>query len=99
MDPISSIALSGLHAARQRLQVSAHNVANLGTEGFHAQRVVSHSEAGAGVGTRVVTAAEPGVDLLTEAVEQLSAVYAFRANLISLQRADSLLGTLLDELA
>jgi flagellar basal-body rod protein FlgC len=38
MSAIASIAQSGLQAAQQRLNASAHNVANQQTEGFAASR-------------------------------------------------------------
>ena len=40
MNSISSIALSGLNAAQTSLNASAHNVANLATEGFKRQETV-----------------------------------------------------------
>jgi len=96
MNAIASIALSGLQHAQQRLQASAHNIANLATEGFSPQRAVGSARPGGGVETRLVTGEAGGTDLVTEVVEQLSASYAYRANIVTLQRADSLLGTLLD---
>ena len=35
-----SIATSGMNAAQLSLQASAHNIANLGTEGFRREEVV-----------------------------------------------------------
>ena len=96
MNAIASIALSGMQFAQQRLQVSAHNVANIATEGFAPQRVVGSARAGGGVDSALQTAAAGGTNLVEEIVEQVTASYAFRANVVSLQRADRLLGTLLD---
>lgn len=96
MNAIASIALSGLQHAQQRLQVSAHNIANLATEGFAPQRVVGTARPGGGVESQLQTGEASGTDLVTEVVEQFAASYAYRANLVTLQRADSLLGTLLD---
>ena len=46
MASISSIALSGMNAAQTQLQASAHNVANLSTEGFKRQEVVQTEQPG-----------------------------------------------------
>ena len=47
------------------------------------------------LGARDMMAA-PGVALEAEAVEQISATYAFQANLLALRRADEMAGALLD---
>ncbi|TAF86451.1 MAG: hypothetical protein EAZ54_01605, partial [Curvibacter sp.] len=51
MNSISSIALSGLNAAQTSLNASAHNVANLATEGFKRQETVQSAQSGGGVTT------------------------------------------------
>ncbi len=43
--PVSVIALSGMNAARDGLQVAAHNIANLNTDGFRRQQVLLASVA------------------------------------------------------
>jgi len=52
MNSISSIALSGLNAAQTSLNASAHNVANLATEGFKRQETVQTAQSGGGVTTQ-----------------------------------------------
>ena len=49
------VSLSGLTAASTRMQATAHNVANVNTEGFKAQRTIDtpSSAVGGGVTTRV----------------------------------------------
>lgn len=96
MNSIASIAMSGMQVAQQRLHASAHNIANLGTEGFAPQRVESLARADGGAAGVLRTDPVGSGDLVADAVEQVSASYAFRASAITLQRADSLLGTLLD---
>lgn len=92
-----SIASSGLQAAQLRLSSSAHNTANAQTGGFVRQRVALQAqEPGAGVGAQVVSASQPGVSLHSEALEQLSASYAFKANLLVLRVQEQVAGTLLD---
>ena len=39
MNSTSSIALSGLQAAQSAVRASAHNLANLATDGFRRQQV------------------------------------------------------------
>lgn len=100
MSSLSSIAGSGLQAAQLRLQASAHNVANMSTPRFHRDVVAQETLATGGVRAFVERAAEEeGVALEQEAVEQMSATYAFKANLQVLRTNDAVLGSLLDERA
>ncbi|MDM4764923.1 flagellar basal body protein [Pelomonas sp. SE-A7] len=91
-----STALSGMSAANERLRASAHNVANLQTEGFKRETVELTSLAGGGVGAKSRTEENPGVSETTEMVEQKSATYAFVANLRVLQTQVRAEGALLD---
>lgn len=95
MNTISSIAVSGIHAAATRLDVSAHNVANDQTPGFRRQ-VVHQSQETAGVVASVGKADEIGTDLAAEMVEQAAASYTYKANLKTIQTQDQLTGSLLD---
>ena len=95
MAPISSIALSGMHAAMSGLQTSAHNIANAGTAGFGRQRVQQTAEAAGGVAASVEqTPAAPSLE--RDVVGQLVAKNAFLANLAVFRTADQMAGTLLD---
>lgn len=97
MSSISSIASSGLQAAQLRLGASAHNVANLHTPGFHRQAVAQQTRPDqGGVTASVQRKPQQGVALEQEAVEQISATYAFKANLQTFQAADRMLDALLD---
>ncbi|MDH5205818.1 MAG: flagellar basal body protein, partial [Hylemonella sp.] len=49
MSSASAIAQTGLNVAQQRLDASAHNVANLQTPGFHRQQVQQQTVAPQGV--------------------------------------------------
>ena len=97
MTSIAAIAQSGLQAAQLRLDSSAHNVANMNTEGFRRQTVEQQAAPSLG-GTRARPgqAGEPGVALEQEAVEQMSATYAFKANLQTIKTQDEMVGSLLD---
>lgn len=89
-------AASGLAAQSARIQVSAHNVANVNSQDFTPQRVTL-AEGPGGVRAIVEPAPDPaaGVDLATEMVDQLSASRAYEANLAVLrgetERFESLL--------
>ena len=96
MTALSSIALTGLHAAQTRLAVSGHNVANAMTPGFRAQQVQQQTQPGGGVAISVGRAPVAGVSLAGEQVAQMSAAYAFKANLRSIEVEQAMLGTLLD---
>ena len=89
------IAGSGLAAQSTRLQVSAHNTANLNTRDFTPQRVALQ-EAPGGVSAIVESDPTPDVDLTTEVATQLSAARAYEANLAVLQAGVEQLDTLLD---
>lgn len=96
MNSTSTIALSGMQAAQTRLRVSAHNVANLQTEGFRRQQVLQTQQPGGGVNAVPVRSATPGPDLVRDAVEQLQAKHAFVANFAVFKAADAMAGALLD---
>lgn len=98
MTDVSAIALSGLNAAQATLRASAHNVANLATDGFRRQQVVASTAAGGagGVVTQVVTADAPGPARESDAVTQLQAKHAFLANLAVFRTHDRMMGALLD---
>ncbi|MBB1076227.1 flagellar basal body rod protein [Rhodoferax sp. 4810] len=96
MVSLSSIALSGMNAAQTQLQASAHNVANLNTEGFSRQEVKLSQRAEGGVSASLSTAARPGASLETDVVTQLQAKNAFLANLAVFKTQDRMAGALLD---
>ncbi len=97
MASLSSIASSGLQAAQLRLDVSAHNVANMNTPGFRRQAVTQEAvPESAGVRASVQSEGQEGVALEQEVVEQMSATYAFKANLQTIKTQDAMMGSLLD---
>lgn len=98
MASLSSIGNSGLQAAQLRLDASAHNVAHMNTPGYRRQVVEQQAVAdGAGVRATVAReASEKGAALEQEAVEQMSATYAFKASLQVLKTQGQMMGTLLD---
>ncbi|GAA6118969.1 flagellar basal body protein [Acidovorax sp. FG27] len=100
MSTVSAIASSGLRAAQLRMETSAHNTANLNTPGFQRQTVSSEAVAGqGGVAAGIGRAAQAGVSVESEAVEQIAATYAFEASLQVLRTSDRMQGALLDERA
>ncbi len=97
MASISSIAQSGLQAAQARLDASAHNTANMNTPGFRRLRAAPSEVAGrGGVATAVPRAPQEGVALEPEVGGPMTATYAFKANLQTLQTQDRMMGALLD---
>ena len=99
MASISSIALSGMNAAQTQLNASAHNVANLPTEGFHRQEVVASEQPSGGVVTSIQRSASAGAALETDMVNQLQAKNAFLANLAVFKTSNQMAGALLDKTA
>lgn len=96
MTSISSIALSGMNAARSSLNASAHNIANQNTSGFRRQEVVQSAQSGGGVSTALATASVEGSSLETDMVGQLQAKNSFLANLSVFKTSDKMAGALLD---
>ena len=94
---ITSTAVSGMWAAQTRLDVSANNVANASTPGYRAQSVSQAAAPGsAGVSTSVQRQEAEGVAMEKEAVEQMAATYAFKANLQVVKAQDQMMGSLLN---
>lgn len=83
MSSTPAIALSGMNAAQRQLQVHAHNIANLGTEGFRRT-------------TPSGPATTPGPAIATDLVGQLVAKHHFLANLAVFKTSDRMTGALLD---
>lgn len=97
MSSLSAIAHSGLQAAQLKLNSSAHNVANMNTEGFRSVTVEQEAvEPQGGVRTRTGRAAQENVALEKEAVDQMEATYSFSANLQVMKVQDRMMGSLLD---
>lgn len=99
VNPIASIALSGLQAAQARLGSTAHNIANAMTPGFRRQLVAQQSVQGGGVAATIERAPIAGDALAEDLVALKLAEHQFKANLQVLRTHDRLLGTLLDETA
>ena len=98
MSSLSSIGSSGLQAAQLRLDASANNVANMNTRNYRRQ-VVQQEATADSAGVRATVQREPqaeGVALEQEAVEQISATYAFKANLQTIKAQDEMMGSLLN---
>ena len=100
LNGIAASAISALKTNSAALSVVSNNVANLNTPGFKGQTVQQQAvPPTGGVQARTAQAARPGVALEAEAVEQITASYAFKANALVLRTADDMAGTLLDTLA
>jgi flagellar hook protein FlgE len=99
MSSISVIAFSGIASAATALGSSAHNVANMRTEGFRRQTVGYREVEGGGVTVQVDRAAVPGHALERDVVDQISAKNAFLANLAVFRTSDAMTGNVLDLLA
>jgi flagellar hook protein FlgE len=98
MNSLNAIAMSGLNVALMRADASGNNIANAMTPGYRRETVVPVEEAGGGVSAMVATLPEgDGLDsLAADMVDQISAVYLFKANLQVVKTQDQMLGALLD---
>ena len=110
MNSVSSIALSAMSHASARLTRSAHNVANVNTDGFEASRTVAREAPNGGVSSAVqpAYASAPSygrgaeevlgssTDLVSETVEQISALHQFKASVALLKTDQEMTKSLLD---
>lgn len=97
MNVTASTILSGMNAAQTRMQVAAHNIANMNTQNFAPQEVAQSSAPGGGVTTSVSTSPNAtGSNLETDMVQQLMAKHSFMANVAVFKSHNEMLGSLLD---
>jgi flagellar hook-associated protein FlgK len=101
MNSTSSIAISGMNAATVRMDVAAHNIANAQTPDFQRQEVVQQTVSGGGVQATVAPPPTPpklptGSLFLGDVVQQMEALYAFKANQKVVQTQQDMLGVNLD---
>jgi len=94
MSSIADIAGSALQAFNTSQQVTAHNVANLSTDGFKASKATFQENGNGGV-SATVSATQDTVDISREAVNLLSNTAGFKANLKVLKAADEMTKELL----
>jgi flagellar basal body rod protein FlgC len=96
MQPVSAIAKSGMTAAVSSLASSAHNLANLGTEGFKRQLSSPHTSPAGGVIDHVERAPRSGHAIEADMIGLLSAKHSFLANLAVFRASDAMAGSALD---
>jgi flagellar basal body rod protein FlgC len=114
MDSVASIAMSGMLAAEQRLNVAARNIASVSTglpadapadavNAFQALRADQTETPGGGTGVTVRAQfpndALAGVDLPSEAIQVVAARYTFAANVAVMRSAAQMQKVLLDTFA
>jgi flagellar hook protein FlgE len=89
--------VSGMKLGERKLAASAHNTANLLTEGFARVQVDGQEAEGGGVQavTRIASP-DSGPNLVADVIEQKSAAIVYRANLRTVQTATDMLGDLLN---
>ncbi|MES2887156.1 MAG: flagellar basal body protein [Pseudomonadota bacterium] len=96
---IAAIGLSGMQAAQAQLSSAAHNVANAQTPGFRRQLVQQESLPQGGTQVRLASATVTESDLAADLVAQKQALYAYKANLRSVQTENEMIGSLLNDRA
>jgi flagellar hook protein FlgE len=91
MSSVASIAMSGMHAAVQRLEASATRVA---------RATIEPAAATGGTGARAASQVKSAdVDYAGEAVEQMVAGYEFTANALVLRTHNRMMQALFDKTA
>ena len=95
--PLGAIdrARGGLNVAGQRLAASAANTANVSTEGYREVEASGVEEPG-GVKVQIRRRAQPGVNLVKNAVDQRLASTTYQANLAVVKVADDMVGETMD---
>ena len=95
--PLGAIgrARAGLNVAGQKLAASAHNTANMATEGYHEVDVTGVEDSGA-VRVQIRTTTREGVDPVAATIDRTVAALTYRANLAVVKRADDMLGETMD---
>lgn len=99
MTSLPWIALSGLAAAQASMGAHAHNLANLGTDGFRRSATVQAALPGGGVQWQPARAGLEGHALEADLVGQWQDRNAFLANLAVFRTHDAMTGALLDAVA
>ena len=94
MNSITGITGSAWQAYATSVQTTAHNVANLNTEGFKASQTTFQENGGGGV-TAAVSGTRDTVDISKEATSLISDKNSFKANLTVLKTADEMTKELL----
>ena len=95
MNDVSSIAQSGLEAFTTKLVVTANNIANATTNNFEPLRVKMVERPNGGVDAMALKSSDQ-VDISREAVEMLSTVNGFKANLQVMKADKEMTKSLLD---
>ena len=110
-----SISASGLHASIENLRASAHNIANIDTNGFKSQAVVNKSLSTGGVFSTVRQTDTPGnplfnpvtggtvegsnVSTVNEMVNLIISGAHARSNANAIRAADDILGFIVNLIA
>ena len=109
-----SFSVSGVRVASDMLAVSAHNTANLNTDGFKKQRVDLREDPHGGVIADISESTEAGplyrnadgdmaeasnVDYAEEAIVQMNAKHLLSANIATIKRIDEAQESLMDIMA
>ncbi len=85
-----------MNAAALREVAASSNTANVITPDYR-RAVVSQSEQlSGGVVAKANRVSAPGTDLVGDAVARIGALYAFKANILSIKTSDQMTGTVLD---
>lgn len=97
---VSAIALSGMQAASVRQIAATNNVANMLTSPIQrldvSQRALPSGGVQASVARTPVPEPRQGTDLVADMVDQMGALYALKANVVSLRVADRMTGTVIN---
>ncbi|WP_303638738.1 hypothetical protein [Stenotrophomonas tuberculopleuritidis] len=96
MNNVMGIALGGMRAAQQGVQVAAHNLANLATSDARRLQLQRSAVEQGGIQVSVTPAGADANAPLGDLLAAKAEVVAFAANATVIRRQDQMLGSLLD---
>ncbi|TFZ45887.1 hypothetical protein E5C33_08275 [Stenotrophomonas maltophilia] len=96
MNDVMGIALGGMRAAQQGVQVAAHNVANLATADAQRLQLQRGAAEQGGMQASLIPAGADAAAPLGDLLAAKAEVVAFAANAAVIRRQDQMLGSLLD---
>lgn len=91
-----NISLSGMNAAVVAQSASSSNLANTLTPNYRRLSVSQTEVPSGGVVAKSTRLAKAGENLVDDVVGQIGALYAFKANILSLKVADKMVGAVLN---
>jgi len=90
-------ALQGVIAAQERLNKSAHNIANINTENFMPLKIHQESKSPAGVKAYTYKSqTQKDTSIINEKLDEITSLIDVKANISIIKAADDMIGKIVD---